>query len=63
MMTPRLINASLRMAATAELKARGIRYIFIRPGDYGADDFAKYSTAWGLTLAGEANGSRVYLIR
>jgi Dolichyl-phosphate-mannose-protein mannosyltransferase len=63
MMTPRLINASLRMAATAELKARGIRYIFIRPGDYGADDFAKYSTAWGLTLAGEANGSRVYRIR
>jgi len=60
---PRPINASLRMAAMAELKARGIGYVFMRPGDFGFDDFAKYSPAWGVTLAGETNGGRLYRIR
>jgi hypothetical protein len=57
------IRASLRMAATAELKARGIRYIWIRAGDPGADDFLRYPAAWGLTLAGQEGGGRLYRIR
>jgi len=62
-MTPRPITASLRMAATAELKARGIQYVFIRPDDYGADDYQRHAAAWGLVLAGEKNGGRLYRIR
>ncbi len=62
-MTPRLISGSLRMAAMAELKARGIQYVFIRPDDYGADDFERHAAAWGLVLAGEKNGGRLYRIR
>ncbi len=61
--TPRPINVSLRMAAMAELKARGIQYLFIRPGDYGADDYERHAAAWGLVLAGEDNGNRLYRIR
>jgi hypothetical protein len=61
--TVRPIHASLRMAAIAELKARGIGYVLIRPGDPGADDFARYPRAWGLTLAGELYGVRLYRIR
>jgi hypothetical protein len=57
------IRTSLRMAATAELKARGIQYVLIRPGDPGADDFFRYPAAWGLSLAGEDSGARLYRIQ
>jgi hypothetical protein len=57
------IRASLRMAATAELKARGIQYVEIRPGDPGADDYFRYPAAWGLTLAGQESGARLYRIQ
>jgi hypothetical protein len=57
------IRASLRMAATAELKARGIQYIVIHPGDPGADDFFRYPAAWGLSLVGQESGARLYRIR
>jgi hypothetical protein len=51
------------MAAIAELKTRGIQYVLIHPGDFGADDFLRYPAAWGLRLAGEENGTRLYRIR
>jgi hypothetical protein len=57
------ILSSLRMAAIAELKTRGIQYVLIHPGDFGADDFLRYPAAWGLSLAGEENGTRLYRIR
>ena len=60
--TARPIHSSLRMAATAELKARGIRYVLIRPGDPGADDFERYPQAWGMALAGDVAGVRLYRI-
>jgi Dolichyl-phosphate-mannose-protein mannosyltransferase len=62
LVSARPIEASLRMAATAELKARGIRYVLIRPGDFGAGDFARYPQAWGVALAGELDGIRLYRI-
>jgi hypothetical protein len=61
--TARPINVSLRTPAMAELKARGIQYVFIRPGDYGADDYLSHTEAWGLVLAGENDGGRLYRIR
>jgi hypothetical protein len=57
------IRTSLRMAATAELKARGIQYVLIRSGDYGADDFFRYPAAWGLSLAGQEGSARLYRIQ
>jgi Dolichyl-phosphate-mannose-protein mannosyltransferase len=60
--SPHPINVSLRAAATAELKARGIQYIVIHPGDPGADDFFHYPAAWGLSLAGQESGARLYRI-
>jgi hypothetical protein len=57
------IRTSLRMAAMAELKERGIQYVWIRPGDPGADDFFRYPAAWGLSLAGQQDGGSLYRIR
>ena len=36
------IRASLRLAATAELKARGIHYLLIKPDNPGAGDLRRY---------------------
>lgn len=52
----------LRLAATAELKARGIRYVLINPGDPGADDFRRYPRAWGMTPVGAVGDIRLYRI-
>jgi len=57
------IRTNLRRAATAELKARGIGYVWIRPGDPDADDFFRYPAAWGLVLAGQEGGGRLYRIQ
>ena len=57
------IRSSLRMAATAELKARGIQYVWVRAGDPRADDFFRYPAAWGLSVAGQAKDGRLYRIQ
>jgi hypothetical protein len=56
------LHLSLRMAATAELKARGIRYVFYRPDDPGAADVLRYPAGWGMKLLGELAGSHIYYI-
>ena len=56
------IHTSLRRTAAAELKARGIRYVLIKPENPGADDFRRYSAAWGMTLAGVVEPARLYFI-
>jgi hypothetical protein len=50
----------LRLAAVAELKARGIDYLLMYDFDYGAKDFKEKSRLWGITLLGENNGARLY---
>jgi Dolichyl-phosphate-mannose-protein mannosyltransferase len=57
------IRTSLRVAASAELKARGIHYVLIKPENPGADDFRRYPGAWGMTLAGAAGDARLYRIK
>jgi hypothetical protein len=59
----RRIRVNLRTDATAELKSRGINYVFVRPDDPFASDLETYPDAWGLTLVGQQDGSRVYRIR
>jgi hypothetical protein len=56
------IRASLRMAATAEFKARGIHYIVSKPDNPGADDLRRYPAYWGLKLAGSVGDARLYHI-
>jgi len=53
---------NLRLAATAELRARGIRYLLVKDGDYRASDFTCCPGSWELRLAGEAHDARLYRI-
>ncbi|MBI4875234.1 MAG: glycosyltransferase family 39 protein [Acidobacteria bacterium] len=52
----------LRRQATADLKALGIDYLLVFDSDYYAGDFRQQPGAWGLRLAGEKNGGRLYRI-
>ena len=52
----------LRRQATAEIKALGAGYLLIRDSDYFAGDFRGLTSLWGLRLAGERNGARLYSI-
>jgi Dolichyl-phosphate-mannose-protein mannosyltransferase len=57
------IRASLRLAATAELKARGIHYLVIKPNNPGADDIRRHPPYWGLTLKGSVGDMRLFYIK
>jgi 4-amino-4-deoxy-L-arabinose transferase-like glycosyltransferase len=61
--SPNPIRTSLRRAAAAEFKARGIRYVLMKPENPGADDLRRYGTAWGTSLAGVADPARLYFIQ
>jgi len=52
----------LRRAATEELKRRGFDYFLVYDNDFGAEDFRTRMGAWGIELAGEARGARLYRI-
>ena len=56
------IRVNMRQAATAELKALGIRYVLIRKDDIRADDFIRFAPIWGLKLAGAIGDARLYHI-
>ena len=45
-------NYSLRLAATYEMKARGIHYFLVGDDDFGADDFRGRSGGVGLDAGG-----------
>jgi hypothetical protein len=54
------LAGSLRLAAAAELKARGIHYLMIGKDDYRWDDFQSYAQLWGMKCVGEVKGTRLY---
>jgi len=56
-------RASLRMAATNELKVRGIRYVVIKSDNPGAEDYRRYPSYWGLKLEGISGETRLYRIQ
>jgi hypothetical protein len=58
-----IIRASLRLAATSELKARGIHYLVIKPDNPGANDLRRYPAFWGLTVAGSLGDVRLFHIK
>jgi len=53
---------SLRQAATAELKARGVRYLLIIDDTIGANDFRSYSKLWGMKSVAQHGVARLYFI-
>jgi hypothetical protein len=53
---------SLRLAATYEMKARGLHYLSIGDDFPGANDFADDPEAWGLTAVAAGYGIRLYKV-
>ncbi len=53
---------SLRLAATYEMKARGIHYLLIGDDYLGADDIEDDPEAWGLTRVASGYSIRVYRV-
>jgi hypothetical protein len=51
---------NLRQASVLALAARGIHYLLVTPGAFGANDFNDNSGAWGIKLLGESGGRRLY---
>jgi len=58
----RLSRMSLRQAATAELKARGIRYVLITDDNIGANDYRSYAKLWGMKCVAQQGVARLYYI-
>jgi hypothetical protein len=56
------IRVSMRLAATAELKARGVHYLVVRPDNLNADDMRSYPSYWGIKLVGTSGDTRLYRI-
>jgi hypothetical protein len=44
------------------MKARGIRYLVLYDGDFGANDFRGHPALWGVTKLGEAAESTLYRV-
>ena len=56
-------NWDLRRAAIVALENRGITHILVNSGDFCWKDFGQRKRQWGIELAGEAAGSRLYRLR
>ncbi|MBL8228427.1 MAG: glycosyltransferase family 39 protein [Bryobacterales bacterium] len=52
----------LRRAAMQELRAAGVRYYLVAPGDPGADDFKANGKLWGMKPIADRGGTRIYYI-
>jgi hypothetical protein len=50
----------LRRAAARELERRGVGYVLLFDGEFGADDFQANQDLWGIRQIGEAQGARLY---
>lgn len=57
-----LSHYSLRMAATYEMKARGLHYLIIGNDYSGAADFEDDPKAWGLALVASGADVRIYKV-
>jgi hypothetical protein len=55
-------HGSLRRAATYELRARGVNYVLIQDGDFGADDLKDDPESWGLEVSGQTARATLYRI-
>ena len=53
---------SIRRAATYELLARGIHYVLVQDGDWGADDYNDDPEAWGLAVVARVPGATLFRV-
>ena len=60
---PARIMGDLREEAVRQLLARGISYLLVTPGAFGANDFSENPAAWGIRMIGEAGGARLYCLK
>lgn len=56
------LPSGIRLAATRDVKALGIRYLWINDSDFCAEDMKNYAKFWGITQVAEGNGTRFYRI-
>jgi hypothetical protein len=56
------LATGIRRAASLDVKALGIRFLWINGTDFCAEDMKNYSKFWGITLLAEAHGTRFYRI-
>jgi hypothetical protein len=54
------VPPGMRRAATEELKRRGIDYLLVFDGEFGADDLQRNPGLWGIRQVGEYKGARLY---
>jgi hypothetical protein len=54
---------NLRQASVLALVARGINYLLVTPGAFGANDFNENPGTWGVELLGESGGRRLYALK
>jgi hypothetical protein len=54
------VPPGLRRAAAEELKRRGIDYLLVFDGEFGADDLGRNAGLWGIRQVGEYKGARLY---
>jgi hypothetical protein len=52
--------ADLRRQASAELRRRGIGYLLVFDGEFGADDLRTRAADWGIEPVSEYKGARIY---
>jgi hypothetical protein len=53
---------SVRRAATAELRARGVNYLLINDGDFGGQDMRDDPDGWGLEIVSAGWGATLYRV-
>jgi hypothetical protein len=52
----------MRLAATREIKARGIGFLLLQDTDFFFEDVTKHPLYWGITRLGAAGGAHFYRI-
>jgi len=57
------VRDNLRQASVRTLVARGIHYLLVTPGAFGANDFNDNPAAWGIELLAESGGRRLYVLK
>jgi hypothetical protein len=57
------VQDNLRQASIRAVAARGIHYLLVTPGAFGANDFNDNPAAWGIELLGESGGRRLYVLK
>jgi hypothetical protein len=54
------VPPGLRRAGAEELKRRGVDYLLVFDGEFGADDLGRNAGLWGIRQVGEYRGARLY---